>query len=95
MIDMEKVVKGLECCKQMEMDYEIDYCPDECPYKDNQDCIQSLCSDALEMLKKREPVQVIQREAMHMLFWCYGSCGVALTEGDKFCRMCGRAVKWT
>lgn len=49
--------------------------------------------DALELLKQ-EPVIVRQREMMHMLFWCCGSCGVPITEGDKFCRMCGRAVKW-
>lgn len=50
--------------------------------------------DAQELLKEQEPAQVIQREAMHMLFWCCGSCGVAITEGDKFCRMCGKAVRW-
>ena len=50
--------------------------------------------DALELLKQ-EPVIVRQREMMHMLFWCCGSCGVPITEGDKFCRMCGRAVKWS
>ena len=44
--------------------------------------------------KKQEPVAVQQREMMHMLFWCCGSCGVPITEGDKFCRMCGKAVKW-
>ena len=42
----------------------------------------------------QEPVAVQQREMMHMLFWCCGSCGAPITEGDKFCRMCGRAVKW-
>lgn len=45
-------------------------------------------------LKEQEPVQVAQREIMHMFFWCCGSCGVAITEGDKFCRMCGKKVKW-
>ena len=46
------------------------------------------------LLKEQEAVPVVQREIMHMLFWCCGSCGVAITEGDKFCRMCGRPVKW-
>ena len=44
--------------------------------------------------KEQEPAQVIQREAANMLFWCCGSCGVAITDGDKFCRMCGKKVKW-
>ena len=46
------------------------------------------------MLKEQEAVPVIQREISHMLFWCCGSCGVAITDGDKFCRNCGREVKW-
>ena len=46
------------------------------------------------MLKEQEAVPVIQREIAHMLFWCCGSCGVAITDGDKFCRMCGKKVKW-
>lgn len=49
--------------------------------------------DALELMENK-PVLVKRRMLMHMWFWCCGSCGVALTEGDKFCRMCGRAVKW-
>ena len=45
-------------------------------------------------LKEQEAVPVTQREIMHLLVWCCGSCGVAITEGDKFCRMCGRRMKW-
>lgn len=47
-----------------------------------------------ELLKEQEAVPVVQREVMHMLVWCCGSCGVAITDGDKFCRMCGKEVKW-
>ena len=47
-----------------------------------------------ELLKEQEAVPVIQREIMHLLIWCCGSCGVAITDGDKFCRMCGRKLKW-
>ena len=47
-----------------------------------------------ELLKEQEEVPVIQREVMHMLVWCCGSCGVPITDGDKFCRMCGKKVKW-
>ena len=48
----------------------------------------------LGLLKEQKAVPVIQREVMHMLVWCCGSCGVAITDGDKFCRMCGKQVKW-
>lgn len=50
--------------------------------------------EILALLKEQEAVPVIQREIAHMLFWCCGSCGVAITDGDKFCRMCGRRMKW-
>ena len=45
-------------------------------------------------MKEQEAVPVIQREVAHLLFWCCGSCGVAITDGDRFCRMCGKPVKW-
>ena len=56
--------------------------------------VAEIMHDALELLNEQEAVPVIQRELMHMIFWCCGSCGVPITDGDKFCRMCGKAVKW-
>ena len=92
MIDREKVIKGLKCCCDTGM------CFHGCPYHEVSqniwDCTSQLALGALELLKEHEPVPVIQREVMHMLVWCCGSCGVAITDGDKFCRMCGREVKW-
>lgn len=44
--------------------------------------------------KEQEAVPPIQREVMHTLVWYCGSCGLWITAGDKFCRMCGKAVKW-
>jgi len=55
--------------------------------------VRNIAKAALELLKEPEAVPAVQREVMHMLVWCCGSCGVAITEGDKFCRMCGRPVK--
>lgn len=45
-------------------------------------------------LKEQEAAPIIRREVAHMLVSCCGSCGVAITNGDKFCRMCGKPVKW-
>ena len=59
-----------------------------------EDELKMFAHDAIVLLKEQEAVPVVQREVMNMLFWCCGSCGVAITEGDKFCRMCGKAVKW-
>ena len=97
MPDREKVVKGLECCASMNGSA----CR-ECPY--SSECVASeatyqtgtahLAADALALLKEQEAVPVIQREIMHMLFWCCSSCGVAITDGDKFCRNCGKGLIW-
>ena len=62
-------------------------------------CVEQDLEDAgfdvdVELLKEKEAVSVVQREFMHLLFWCCGSCGVAITHGDKFCRNCGKVVKW-
>ena len=48
----KKVLKGLECCKT-DPTFESD-CEDKgCPYKtDLMQCINHLCADALELLKK-------------------------------------------
>ena len=51
MADREKVIMGLELCKQ-----DGYYCYDkQCPYEmDFPKCVQSLLSDALELLKAQE-----------------------------------------
>lgn len=50
--------------------------------------------NAVRTLKEHEAVPVVQREVMHLLVWCCGSCGTPITYGDKFCRMCGHAISW-
>lgn len=94
MADKEKIVNGLECCSESS-GYGCNYCPygDECRKATLMGCAH-LCRDALELLKEQEPVHVQKREFAHMWFWCCGSCGVAITEGDRFCRMCGKEMKW-
>lgn len=91
MTNKEKVIKGIQCRLELKCN--------ECPYTSDDDVCDdcdSLFRDALELLKEQEavPVPVIQREVMNMLVWCCGSCGVPITNGDKFCRMCGRRMKW-
>ena len=53
-----------------------------------------IISETISLLKEQEAVPVIQREIAHMLFWCCSSCGVAVTDGDKFCRNCGKGLIW-
>ena len=98
MTDREKVIKGLTACVMAGLEKAR---PTDCPYflqcfpdVGPADPFVPLMQDALDLLKEKEAVPAIQREIMHMLFWCCGSCGVAITDGDKFCRMCGQAVLW-
>jgi len=69
------------------------YAYDEMDKKEKAETVEWI-DDALKLLKEQEPVHVQKRELAHMWFWCCGSCGVAITEGDKFCRNCGKAMKW-
>lgn len=50
MTEMEKVIKGLECCGYSHF---MDKCQD-CPY-DGKDCFKRLKEDALALLKAQEP----------------------------------------
>lgn len=93
MTDKESVIEGLEHCKKSHC-YR---CPYVCDGLCGANCTADLASDVLDLLKEQkeqEAVPVIQREVMHMLFWCCSSCGVAITDGDKFCRNCGKELKW-
>lgn len=56
--------------------------------------VQGIAIDALEFMKEQEQAHAQKREFASMWFWVCGSCGVAITEGDKFCRNCGKKVKW-
>lgn len=53
----------------------------------------NIMQDALELLKN-EPRFAKIRSILFRMYWCCPLCGVAITEGDRFCRMCGQAVKW-
>lgn len=63
-------------------------------YYDYVDLTVEDADEILKLLKDQKAVPVIQREVAHMLFWCCSSCGVAITDGDKFCRNCGKELKW-
>ena len=100
MIDREKVIKGLEIC------LEDEYC-NGCPYEEN--CFDPdtdnpwgsyLKRDALALLKEQEAVKpyVTGRgesfETAETWWYACGNCHEALDPDDKYCRHCGRQVKW-
>lgn len=110
MNDLDKVIKGLESqlddlSKYADADEVLTLTQNQAKdllalLKEQEEEIENLKQTAQSMmegiclLKEQEAVPVRQREVMHMLVWCCGSCGVAITDGDKFCRMCGRKVKY-
>lgn len=97
MADREKVIKALTECIFLHEHPDDDAGCFECPYRPDEKgtcpTMIPFLKDVLELLKEQEPVHIQKREFAYMWFWCCGSCGVAITEGDRFCRMCGRAVK--
>lgn len=92
MSDIEKIKKGLQCI--VDGTVRCESCGYAIDKHGHHSCQQNCASDAIAVLKEQEAEPVIQREVLHLLFWCCGSCGSPLTDGDKFCRKCGRPVKW-
>lgn len=102
MPDREKVIKALEICYCPPSKCE------DCPYHDlpvEQSCNDVLCLDALTLLKEHEAVEPKFKQDNNGIFvWACGSCGAYMyhiydgidkaKEYAKYCRQCGRKVKW-
>lgn len=85
----KKVIRGLECHLG-----KSDLKCEDCPYRDalfSLECSIIMQSDALDLLKEQEGVKPISG------YGCYicGVCKNPLTSvSQKFCSVCGKAVKW-
>ena len=97
MIDREKVIKGLECCTNQNVN-----CKAECPYYGakpcpEMDCFDVVKKDALALLKAQEPkpVHVTAIISNRKIGEC-PNCGKPINSGDypRYCGDCGQAVKW-
>ena len=98
MPDREKVIKGLECCTFILGKRKCN----ECPYQKDNGCYQ-LQDDFHALLKEQEAVKPV-RDKKTGRVWLCGNCGSYVgfedhdendpNEFDKYCRECGRAVKW-
>ena len=101
----EKVIKGLERCRQRE----FNGC-NGCPYKDEfhstiEGCLWCRIDDAIALLKEQEAVEPYMDYDGHDVWRC-GNCGATIfhiehSQADedwksyaKFCRQCGKKVKW-
>jgi hypothetical protein len=97
----EKVIKGLEICSAGEWNSTGGRDHTDCPYypAGYTGCTcKLLMRDALAMLKAQEPVEPKKlmeknKNGYRWRFYC-GKCGDEIDRLDKYCRHCGRPVKW-
>ena len=91
----EKVIKGFGIC--------IRVCKEctKCPYNNtpSYECIDNLKRDVLALLKAQEPVEPTIGGAewgslMGSRWYECGACEYPIDKGDRYCRHCGRPVKW-
>lgn len=90
MPDREKVIKGLDRCK------EGGSC-DGCQYDiHSSKCIFLLHADALTLLKEQDAVVHPEPscEMTYITDCCCDLCGVQLIREDNFCRCCGKRIEW-
>ena len=90
MPDMEKIIKGLEqTAARLQYGSLDNVTLGEC---------EDAVFDALDLLRKKEPVKPIDENYWKHTMGRCGHCKAPLPaiEGlrSKFCWMCGRAVKW-
>lgn len=91
MADREKVLKALEHHKKTAV------C-NGCLYEKDADTQEGYCpvyDDAIALLKEQEPVKPVctEYDRAIVLFSCR-NCRTQLLYGQRYCHMCGRAVKW-
>lgn len=90
-----KIISGLKCCL-------VEYEPncDACPYRDvSESCREKLQKDVLEELSVKENIQdmMIPRTNFGIqqpVWYTCSVCGVRIAEKDRYCKNCGRKVKW-
>ena len=97
-IDREKVISGLTMCAGTNVPIvdDMDVCILDCPYRDKSNgCVDKLMFDALTLLKEQEAVEPTVGGDGRIVWWYQcGKCKTLIDTKDKFCRSCGREVKW-
>ena len=99
MPDREKVIAALECLTVVNEAYLSTDCRERgCPYV-TMDCEIAAEQDALRLLEAQEPVEPTTASANepddHKSWWyACGACQYPINRGDKYCRHCGRGVRW-
>lgn len=91
MPDREKVIKGLNYCTHTDGTE----CPN-CPYWQDEDCVETLHADVLALLKEQEPKQV-EAEVINEIDRLYRcpSCHISMIlRKQPYCHSCGQELDW-
>lgn len=94
--DLEKVIKGLECCTKEGI------CSLDCPYVNTSPmadgkCITAVQADALTLLKEQEPVKpILKREGRNKYYNYYvcPRCNEEVVYDQNYCSECGAKFIW-
>ena len=99
-MDREKVIKGLEYTKAM-ITFNPSTGDDIEPRNLNEanKTTYDACVGAIALLKEQEAVEPRKKndgKPQPWTCWWYvcGDCGQEIEYHDRFCRWCGRSVKW-
>lgn len=100
MIDMEKVIRGLECMGFRPNDGICRDCTYFRPFTDDPECgwcdKAVIADDAIALLKELEPVKPIKKLGIVEPYKC-GACGWVIgweSSFPLFCPKCGKKVDW-
>ena len=93
MANLEKVIRGLQAIHDEAYDRWVhtQYGTDKLVA-----LMSEVVPDALTLLREQEPVEPHAERDCDDGIWYYGcgACHGAIDYKDKFCRHCGREVKW-
>ena len=103
-MDREKVIKGLQIEREC-VSRDCDRDCGKCDLVQDKDWLLSVYDDAIALLKEQEAVEPTFRQGEDGVFvWACGSCGAYMyhiydgidkaKEYAKYCRQCGKKVKW-
>ena len=105
MNEREKIIAAYVCSNEKLPDKRCEKCPFGYEYLDQTGdnyfvgCnTERMMVDAIDLLRAQKPVKPSiggDADGMHGNWWyTCGACHEQIDRGDKYCRWCGRAVKW-